>query len=341
MVGPRKKAKDASLTSSGKRALTNAVDARLSIPALSKKEKRDALLAKRNLQASNHGMLEAPKTFYRPAMSIDQALDDTGWCCIIPNVNASTAGRVAEFVSSALNSSYPELRASQEHSIALHANILAALTDVLIGSVAGRHVVIPAQGRERLPRSACLIIKSGSDAVVITHGTISSNADDIAEWRRVQYKARSLGSMLARFKVLLSRSYYPHSMHVTYEGLALGGSPLTKKNLPVLGLVAGRLIEGLVEDGGISPEQLLEMPISSWKLAFAGHPLADKNMVKKRLELLTGIVFARQDEDNVIDATAMAILEATSPNGFGKPTNGRILPKQIVKKTSVLSPGTK
>jgi hypothetical protein len=128
-----------------------------------------------------------------------------------------------------------------------------------------------------------------------------------------------------------ARQYELTELRVAMEGLAMGGSALTARILPILGIVWGLMFQEIKTAAAMMPESVTlttwECPISSWKKAFTGQGGADKKMVEARLRdllNLDGAALAFETSDEV-DALAMALLLATQSSAV-RATGGRIRP---------------
>jgi hypothetical protein len=171
---------------------------------------------------------------------------------------------------------------------------------------------------------------------LLASSRIPVEATDLPEWEVADKTSRQVAlvtSELSGYAAINSVK----DIHVSFESLAQGGSKLTARILPVLGIVWGAMFSALNLLQMILPDETSlttwEFQISSWKKSFTGNGKAEKSDIEKTLlRMLTlshdNFSFETTDES---DALAMAILLASKK--VATASLGRIRPP---KKTENL-----
>lgn len=252
-----------------------------------------------------------------PVMAIDQALDGTGVAFIFPK---SSNDIIEAFIQKTLpffDDRYAEV-------------ILDMVNAFKSKKLKGGALYIEPENNRKKEFSFGYVTPEddSTESFVILHGRIGFEASDTPEWAQSKMIAKSLIKLATDFRnTCLSLGYSEFS--IACEGMALNGNKNSISILPCLGILYGKIWEEFMSDDNLSP-YLRELPISTWKKAFAGVTSLKKAETKN---LLYHMGFSRFGSDDESDAVAMA-MTLSSLECSGKITNGRIRPTKEVSAQS-------
>lgn len=172
------------------------------------------------------------------------------------------------------------------------------------------------------------VVRSPEGLTLVASSRVSSEASSDAEWVTGQRNSKVVSGIVSRLAAYASERGISQ-INVSCESLAMGGSKLTARILPILGIVWAMMFQAL--DQMIIPASVRlsthEFQISSWKKAFTANGKANKIEVSERvMVLLEGdlslYAFETSDES---DSMAMVLLLA-SKQACANQSTGRIRP---------------
>jgi len=267
-------------------------------------------------------------------MTIDQSLSSTGVAVIAPVSGAGDVTALLTIISSGLEESERRERLTAAARGLDGAWALArarAGSGVRVSAVplvrTGRWSTGP---RKRKALVVATLLTVDDVIYLAVSSRIPAAPSSDPEWivaRRNAAAAARITTGLGAY----ARQHEIAELRVAMEGLAMGGSALTVRILPILGIVWGLMFQEIKTAAAMMPESVTlttwECPISSWKKAFTGQGGADKKTVEERLHVLLDldgdtVAFETSDE---VDALAMALLLATQSSAV-RATGGRIRP---------------
>lgn len=269
--------------------------------------------------------------YSRISVSVDQSLSSTGIACRIPILNLSDVDIILPYIYEFL----PEKE--NKHRLGGYGHSLRLIADDLKHAPQTPGTIIyPIYAANRWtsgPRKAKnlvlgAIVVTPSGLSLIATARVCSEASREAEWINAGHTSALVASILSKLAAFAGERRIPE-MNVSLECLAMGGSKLTARILPILGIVWAMMFQAISRM--ISPSSVListyEFQISSWKKAFTGDGRSDKEQVEARVLSALGLSpnlysFETSDES---DALAMNILLAAL-HSSANPSTGRIRP---------------